>query len=322
MTSLTDRYVHAVTEQLPPDQRADIARELRGTIEDTVAASSAGTDPVEAERRALLDLGHPTRLADSYRGEGRSLIGPRFYPAWLRTLKVMLALIPAAVGVILLIVGFLDLSTPGELVLEVLSGMFYAALHVVFWTTLGFAIAERTGLEADQFEVLPAMEDWVPETLPEPQQRQVTWGDAIWSVVLNAFVLTLLVLPGRLGGSFGSVEWGQIFTDTAYSLRWALAAGMVASLLASVYVLARGHWTRVTATVNLVGMLVFTAPLVWLAARNDLYAWETLPLEWVRDSSGNLEVNEPATLGITILVLVAILLWEAFDTFRKAARTR
>ncbi|WP_109474149.1 HAAS signaling domain-containing protein [Ornithinimicrobium cavernae] len=321
MTSMTDRYVHAVTVQLPESQREDIARELRGTIEDTVAAAPESADPGAAERQALLDLGHPTRLADSYRGEPRSLIGPRFYPAWLRTTKILLALVPAVVGAVLLLVGLFDHSTPGELVLDVLSGAFYAALHVVFWTTLGFAIAERTGLEADQLEVLPATEEWDPATLPEPARRQVTWSDSIASVVTNAFLLVLLVLPFRLGGAIDDFEWGQLFTDTAYSLRWVLATGMVLSLLASVHVLARGRWTRPTAVVNLLGTLLFVGPLVWLAARNDLYAWDTFPVAWVRDAGGELKINDTATLVTTIVVLLAVALWETVDSFRKAART-
>lgn len=321
MTSLTDRYVHAVTAQLPEAQREDIALELRGTIEDTVAASPE-PDQAEAERQALRDLGHPTALADSYRGTGQHLIGPRFFPAWLRTLKTLLAWVPALVAVLMVALGLLDEDPPGNIVGTAVTTALFAALQIAFWVTLGFAIAERTDAGGEAMDALGVDQgDWDPADLPEPQKRQVTWGDAIWSVILNAFLLTLLVLPVRLGGSIDGFAWGQIFTDTAYSLRWVLAAGMAASLLASVYVLARGHWTRLTAIVNLVGMLVFTAPIVWLAARNDLYAWDTLPLEWVRDSAGNLEVNEPVTLGATIVVVVGILLWEAFDTFRKAART-
>lgn len=318
MTSLTDRYVQAVTAQLPEAQRADIADELRTTIEDTVAAAPEGTDPVAAERAALLDLGHPTRLADNYRGEGRSLIGPRLYPAWLRTLKTLLLWVPALVGAINLVVAVLDGSTPLDGAVDVVTAMVGSAFMVAFWVTVGFAIAERTGAETETLASLGASEDWDPADLPEPQARQVSWADGILSVILNVFILTLLLLPGRLGGSVDDVAWGQIFTDTAYSLRWVLALGMAASLLASVFVLVRGRWSWPTALVNLAGTVLFVGPLVWLAARNNLYAWETLPIEWIGD--GNLQVNEGATLTVTIVVLLVIAAWETFDSFRKAAR--
>lgn len=318
MSSLTDRYLHAVTTQLPDSQRADIAAELRGTIEDTVAAAPEGTDPVEAERAALRELGHPTSLADSYRGEGRSLIGPRLYPAWRRTLRALLLWVPALVGVINLVVGVLDQDTAAELVGSVVTSVVGSAVMVAFWVTVGFAIAERTGAEVETLEVLGSHEDWDPGDLPEPERRQVSWGDGIMSVLLNVFILTLLVLPGRLGGSVDTVTWGQIFTDSAYSLRWVLAAGMVASLLASLFVLAKGRWAWPTAVVNLVGTVLFAGPLVWLAARNDLYDWDTLPTAWIAD--GDLQINEQTTLTVTIIVLLAIALWETFDSFRKASR--
>lgn len=318
MSSLTDRYVHAVTAELPESQRVDIAAELRGTIEDTVAAAPAGTDPAVAEREALLALGHPTALADNYRGEGRSLIGQRLYPAWVRTLKALLLWVPAMVGGITLVIGLLDGDPPGDVVGSMVSGVLWSAVMVTFWVTVGFAIAERTGAENQTLEILGTHGQWDPAELPEPKERQVSWGDGILSMVLNTFILTLLLLPGRLGGSVEDVAWGQIFTDTAYGLRWVLAAGMVASLLASVFVLARGRWTWPTAITNLIGTVLFVGPLVWLAARNTLYAWDTLPLEWVGD--GDLQVNEGATLTVTIVVLLAIALWETVDSFRKAAR--
>jgi hypothetical protein len=324
MTSLTDRYVHAVTTQLPEGQRDDIARELRATIQDTVAAAPPGADPAGAERQVLLDLGHPAALADSYRGERRALIGPRLYPAWLRTLKALLTWVPVLAAILMLVLGALN----GEPLLQIIGGavsaLVWSALQVAFWVTLGFAIAERTGAGNVELDALGVddHDDWDPADLPEPEDRgHVSWGDAISAVLGNALLLALLLLPYRLGGQVEGVEWGQIFTDSFYSLRWLLAAGVALSLLVSIVVLARRRWTWRTALTHLAGGLAFTAPLVWLAARNDLFAWDTLPLDWLRPGE-TLEINEPLTLGITVAVLVAILAWEIVDSFRRAARSR
>lgn len=316
MSTLTDRYVHAVTAHLPGEQRADIARELRASIEDTVAGAAPGTDPVQAERAALLDLGHPGALADSYRGEARSLIGPSLYPAWLRTLRTLLWVVPSLVAVLLLIIGAFEDRSTLEVLGGAVSGAFWAALQVAFWVTIGFVIAERTGAGVEELAALPAgsTSDWAPEDLPEPRVRQVSWGDAIGDVLSNAVLLALLLLPGRIGGQVETVAWGQIFTDAAYSVRWVLAAGVAVSLVTSIYVLARGYWTWPTALVNLLGALLFTVPVLWLAARNDLIAWHTLPL-----GDADLRVNQTLTLtGIAALVL-AIFLWETINSLRKAA---
>lgn len=324
MTTLTDRYVHAVTTRLPEGQRDDIARELRATIEDTLAAAPPGADPVETERRVLLDLGHPDVLADRYRGEPRALIGPRLYPAWLRTLTALLTWVPLLAAAVVTALALLDGDTPLAVLGAGISALVWSALQVAFWVTLGFAIAERAGTGAAEPGVpdVGDGDDWDPAGLPDPHDGgHVPWGDAVLAVVGNAFVLALLLLPSRLGGRVEGVEWGQVFTDTFYALRWLLASGVAVSLLASIVVLARRRWTWTTAVVNLVGGLVFTVPLLWLAARDDLIAWSTLPLDAIRPG-GALEIDTTLTLGITAAVLLAILVWETVESFRKAARAR
>lgn len=319
MTSLTDRYVHAVTTQLPEEQRDDIAQELRGTIEDTIAASPE-TDPAEAERRALRELGHPTALADSYRGAGRSLIGPAYYPAWLRTVKALVVWVPMLVAGIMILLGVLDQDTAvGEIIGEAVTSALWALLMVLFWVTLGFAIAERTGAGGEVMDALGVDHDnWDPTNLPEPQQRQVSWGDSILQIVLNVFLLVILLLPVRLGGSIDGNSWGQIFTDSAYGLRWVLAIGVALSLLSTIVVMVRAHWTWPAALINTVGDVLFVAPIIWLASRDDLFAWDTLPLSWFGD--GDIEINEGATLWGTVLVVGAIALWDALDGLWKASR--
>lgn len=323
MTSLTDRYVHAVTEQLPPGQREDIAKELRGAIDDTVAARAGaepGLPPEDVERRALIELGHPSRLADSYRGEGRGLIGPRYYPAWKRTLTALLSVVPPLVAVVMLVVGILGDESLADILGGLVSGIIGAALQVAFWVTLGFAIAERTDSGATARDAFGGQdEEWDPEDLPAPQRRQVTWADAIFTLLVNAFLLTLLLLPWRIGGSMGNRDVGQIFTDTAYSLRWVLVLSVAASLLTSIFVLARGRWSWPTAITNAVTNLVFAAPIVWLAGRDDLVAWDTFPTSWATDS-GVIEVNQSATVWGTVAVVVVICLWDAVDGLWKAAR--
>lgn len=322
MTSLTDRYVHAVTTQLPEGQRDEIARELRATIEDTIGAALPGSDPVQTERQVLLDLGHPATLADNYRGQGRALIGPRLYPAWLRTLKALLAWVPALTAILVIVLGALDGDSPLEILGGAVSAVVWSALQVAFWVTVGFAIAERTGAGETELGALNDRDDWEPADLPEPEDRsQVSWDDALSAVIGNAFLLALLLLPYRPGGRLEGVEWGQIFTDAFYDVRWLLATGIAVSLLVSIVVLARRRWSWPTALTNLAGGLVFTAPLLWLAARNDLFAWDTLPLSWIRPGE-TLQINESLTLGATAALLVAILAWETFDSFRQAARSR
>lgn len=230
--------------------------------------------------------------------------------------------VPALVAIVMLVLSILDQESVIDTFASVLSGALMAALQVAFWVTAGFSIAERTGSGSEVLDALGQDGDaWGPADLPAPQRRQVAWGDAIWGVIGNAFVLILLVLPFRFGGQVEGVEWARSSPAPLICCAGSWPDRHGGEPEASLMVLARGRWTWSTAIANLVGMLLFTAPVIWLASRNDLFAWDTLPLEWIRDSGSELIVNESATLGATIVILLVILLWETFDTFRKAARS-
>ncbi|MFT8395973.1 permease prefix domain 1-containing protein [Propionibacterium sp.] len=102
--TLTNRYIAAVIRTIPQRQRNDVARELGASIADQVDARvAAGEETATAEREVLTDLGDPDALAAGYTDRPLQLIGPHYYLAWWRLLKVLWAIVPvcAAFGVAL-----------------------------------------------------------------------------------------------------------------------------------------------------------------------------------------------------------------------------
>ena len=66
-TTLTERYISATTDSLPPDTQGDVRAELEASIADAIESRlEQGEDPEEAERIVLTDLGDPAALAASY----------------------------------------------------------------------------------------------------------------------------------------------------------------------------------------------------------------------------------------------------------------
>ena len=49
-SSLTERYVYAVTRRLPEDQRVDVGEELRGTIADRIDTLAADRPDADSRR--------------------------------------------------------------------------------------------------------------------------------------------------------------------------------------------------------------------------------------------------------------------------------
>ena len=151
---------------LPEAQRADIDRELRGTIADTIDAKvESGTKPDAAERETLTELGDPYKLAWGYADRPLHLIGPALFPDYIRLLRVLYFVVLP----IVVVVVFLSLLLAKSLDGESLAGAFGAiwptaigvAVHLGFWTTLVFAVLERTTPQGRP------LTKWDPSTLPQ-----------------------------------------------------------------------------------------------------------------------------------------------------------
>src|SRR5699024_9681623 len=96
MSALTETYVDNVIGHLPENSRADIAAEIRATINDMVEDRLGEFDhPAEeqsaaAERQVLEELGDPIRLSREYTNSPQHLIGPAFYPLYIWSLRWVL----------------------------------------------------------------------------------------------------------------------------------------------------------------------------------------------------------------------------------------
>jgi HAAS domain-containing protein len=113
MTTLIDRYLNAVKEQLPRGQQDDVVNELSENLREQIAdeETSLGRPLLEAEEAAILKrFGNPMVVAARYRGDtrsvsfGRQLIGPELFPTYLKVLTVNVA-ITAIIAVAVVLVG-------------------------------------------------------------------------------------------------------------------------------------------------------------------------------------------------------------------------
>lgn len=193
MTSLTDRYVHVTVRGLDEGQRHDVEQELRGTIEDMVDArldAGAAASREEAERAVLVELGDPMRLAAGYTGRPLHLIGPAIFPEWRRLVTLLLWTVVPIVTVINLVLRLFidDLASEGVGAAFARSAGLglQVALHVVFWTTLTYALVERS-------QPGKALIAWDPDQLPEDDRRSVGIGETVSSVVMLLLVGLALI---------------------------------------------------------------------------------------------------------------------------------
>lgn len=314
MSSLTDRYVWGVLRAVPTAQRSELEPEIRALVGDAVdARTSDGADPAAAERGALTELGDPERLAARYTNRQMVLIGPRFYLDWRRILGIVLSVAVPIVVILAVGAAWLKGSSAAELVGIGIGTGVNVTVQVAFWVTLVIALIERSGRTwlADA---------WTPDDLPElpAVDAQPNIAEIVLSVVaLGAGIVALvwqqLAMPITIDGT----SYPLLNPDMwSFWIPWFVAI-LGLEIVFTFFRWARGGWTWVLATVNLILNLAFTLPAVWLL-QQELLLDPTL-VSAVESQVGSVAWVTPVT-SIIAVVAVVIAAWDSVDGFRKAAR--
>jgi hypothetical protein len=297
MTSLIDRYVLTALRRVPEEQRADIDRELRASIEDAVDARvDEGAPRDAAVQAALLELGDPDRLADSYAGRRGYLIGPELFPVWRRLLKLLYTAVLPIVVVFVVIVQLLDDPDAGRAIGAGISALITTGVHMAFWTTLVFAIIERTGAPAE------LTRPWKPDDLPRHDVSEVDRGQLVGALVWPVLLIAALVLQQF---TFTRVP---VLDPAGWHFWWPF---FIAMLLVKCgyqfWLLRRAAWTHTVTLVNAVIVVVTTVPLVWLLASHHVF-------------NPDLITDSTLVTAISIVVVVAGALWDIAEVAIKAQR--
>lgn len=312
--TLTDRYVDAAMRTVREDQRADLAAELRGSIDDQIEARIAeGADPGSAERAVLTDLGDPDLLAAGYTGRQLHLIGPRYYLDWWRLLKLLLWIVLPCTALGVGLAQVLQGATVGETIGSAVVAVLTAALHVAFWTTLVFVVLERTGHET------MTSGQWTPDRLPEPRQRGAGFGDMITSIAFLLIMAAVILWDHFIG--LVPTQRGLSFLDDGLWPWWIMALFLVMAMEAvlAIAVYGVGRWTVPLAVANGILNLLIAVPALWLLAEGRLINPDFFPTI-IEGSSG--ETVQTIIVTIVAFVIVGVAIWDTTDAALKAARAR
>ncbi|NLA64983.1 MAG: hypothetical protein GX862_03455 [Leucobacter sp.] len=324
-TSLTERYIAATVRTLPANTQADVQAELRASITDDIEARTEQGESVhDAEREVLTTLGDPDILAASYADRPLHLLGPKYYLTWWRLLKLLWAIVPvtAAIGVL---IGQMIVNAPvGEIVGSVISVAIGAIVHTGFWTTLVFAILERTGTDTGV--------RWSPDQLPEPQTTGAGRGELIASLIFlgiaaaallwDHFIGFVLVAEGELNLAEGLASQTAAMPVLNPDL-WPVWIGVLLVLILleaslAVAVFASHGWTRGLAVFNTTLGAAFITFFVVLLATTQLINPDLVQhlAQQVTMTDSVMQIVMVCIAGAVILVTV----WDVVDGWRKARR--
>ena len=159
--TLIDRYLAAVSENLPARLRKDTVTEIHSLIQDALddRSKAEGRSPDDEMMAAVLqDFGSPEKIVAPYLPE-KYLIGPRLYPTFIQVLRIALPII----GVLVLAAYWIGVSQVASMSM----GEFFSELAKSFGEALS-AVAQSFGNIVLIFAIL----QW---TLPEFKLKTKEW---------------------------------------------------------------------------------------------------------------------------------------------------
>lgn len=199
---LVKKYVYAVTQKLPEQQRADIEQELTGLIEDMLD-ERVGEGPIHEKdiEDVLIELGEPSVLAAKYRGKERYLISPERFDPYVSVVKIVLASIAIAISVASFIEFFMNPTDVVKQFAEYLATLFSVSIHGFAWVTIIFALLEFTG-ERNSNHKLNTKKHWRPSDLapiPDPKSL-IKVSEPIFGIIFSILFLVLFTFAINLVG--------------------------------------------------------------------------------------------------------------------------
>lgn len=245
--NLIELYITEVGKYLPQKSRTDIQEEIHSALQDMLEDRSQQTGrPVDEDLtvEVLMEYGSPEKVAASYLPE-RYLIGPRLFPAFLKTAQIVLPII----GILALVGLGISLSKVNlsfqnglETILSAIAEFFNSAIVALGSIVAIFAILER---------VLPNLKEksktWDPRTLAKisPPDR-VKLTDPITAIVFNfAAIVIFNFYPQVIGASFVAGQgwtFNQLLSEAFFSYLPVLNLLWVLNIALNSFLLRRGQW--------------------------------------------------------------------------------
>ncbi|MFW5713775.1 MAG: HAAS signaling domain-containing protein [Brevefilum sp.] len=250
---LLDLYLEEVHHQLPSKNREDILKEIRSTLLDMIEDRKVDPDQEVSEetvKSVLKDFGSPREITRQY-GARKYLIGPRFYPAYLQVLRIVLIIV-AVVNILGVVIAVINPSNPGstliETSLQIIGGLFSSLFAAFGIVTLSFAGIERTTPEDWKVSM---DQDWSPEDLRkhEEQKRVSITGLAIEITLSLLFIAVLNFFLDRVGiyylAESGWVSAPILNENFHRFIPW-ITAVVTLDIGLNLYLIRQGYWDKLS----------------------------------------------------------------------------
>jgi hypothetical protein len=300
---IIDRYVFAVTRNLPQKQREDIEKELRTLIEDMMNDYEDIESDEKRAEKVLLELGDPNILAEKYNDHKRYLIGPQNFHNYILVLKIVLGsiLLGISIAYVLKFVFSTDEVNLVNAIIGYIDGLVSGGLQGFVWVTAVFAILEYQGVKTNKKNMKE--DTWKISDLPEiPHNKAIiSRGESVVSIVFSTIVIMVLYFAPQYLGVFildkapGYTLIPFFNIEVLNGYKMLLLAVYLTALIKEVLKIIAGRWTLKLslsiAVLNIAGLLI----MLYVFLNADIFN-VNVPMDFMK--SANLKFDAAAVWSI------------------------
>lgn len=244
---MIERYIYAVTRELPKASREETAEELKELIDERLSKIDSTISEEEKIELVLRELGDPKLQANKYRGKERYLIGPMYFDKYFMVLKIVSLSIFIGISVAFGVATIFSLESLVEIVGDYIGSLLSAVAQGAVWVTVVFALLDYYEVPIETYE---KDERWNPTVLPElPEEKaRISRGESIFSIIITTLILPLFFFSPNVIGFYYNVESQSRFLplfniEELTLFRMIIFIVFVLNLLIELMKIIKGRWT-------------------------------------------------------------------------------
>jgi hypothetical protein len=320
-TQLLERYLQAIEFWLPKDGRRDILAEISEDLNSRIEEQeqTLGRVLTEAEFEALLkERGRPMLVANRYRPQQQSLIGPTWFPSYIAVMKKAgIWYVPAWVTAYVVVQR---LQHPADAWATTFMAAWTIGWTVAFWAvsviTLVFAVVQFTDSRTH------FMENWNPRELPAVRDPdKIVRANSIAEVLVGVVFVLWWVSEASTLAIFNGPAFRLVFTSAWFYFFWGYLAIGLFNIGLSIANFLRPHWTGLRAALRMASDLAAGVLFCWLLKAHivaDLAIANASPARTM-EIRGVIELLMERCLPFAVIVVVVV---ASVDLFRVVRVSR
>lgn len=305
---MIEKYIYAVTKELPKNAKEETAIKLRELILKKINLLDDQMTQEEKIDLVLKELGDPKRLANKYRGKERYLIGPMYFDAYISVLKIVALSIFIGISIASGIAVVFSVDSLVKFTGSYVGTLITSLAQGVMWVTGIFAFIEYSGVSLEKSN---QNQKWDPSQLAElPEKKaRISRAESIFTIVFTTIILPIFFLSSDRIGFYFKIEketqFFPLFNPEAISLfRVVIVIIFILTIIIELLKLVKGRWTlKLAITITVLDVL---SSLFLVSAISSANIWDN---RFIRqfESYAIISFNRLITLIVGVIVITTIL---------------